>query len=275
MYRVGCFRLPLIAITLVLGNTTPVTVPQTSAPLEIIDGALPAKRIYFIRHGQALHNVAGAGQCHNEALVDPQLTRIGRKQALVLGRELAKAGIPVDVVLASPMQRTLQTAVLLLRGARWRRHPGPSAVRVLAIEDAREHFSACAADARHSLTWSKQAFPGVDFRGVPSDADPFRPLKEGGFGQREATEALKARVLRLLRNLLTRPEAHVVVVSHGSFIRRVIEAARQLGLARVQLPEGLPRHLVAAPEALAPGYCQVVCFELQLPVLDLTPDLLW
>ncbi|GAP84528.1 putative phosphoglycerate mutase family protein [Rosellinia necatrix] len=61
--------------------------------------------IHVIRHAEAAHNVA-----KDATLRDPKLTETGLSQCEKLASEVAKLG-PIEVVLCSPMKRTIQTAL--------------------------------------------------------------------------------------------------------------------------------------------------------------------
>ena len=218
--------------------------------------ALPTsrvKRIFFVRHGLALHNVAGQGHCQDTAVFDAPLVKKGSEQARALGQEFAAARVDAQVIIASPLWRTLQTAQLLRSGMRGRN------TRTLVMEDAREHFSACTADSRGPISRAKAFFSDFDFGGTASDADPFLA---GRAGRHEAHSAMRARVKRFLRSLRILPESSVVVVSHGTYIRRVAELAPGLGFVRVR-PRGLPAEVLAPSGSRVPGNCQVVAFELR------------
>ncbi|MDP2951379.1 MAG: histidine phosphatase family protein [bacterium] len=63
-------------------------------------------KVYFVRHGQTEYNAKRLHQNENAVLSDE-----GLRQAGVLAKRFAK--IPIDLILASPMQRTKQTAEII------------------------------------------------------------------------------------------------------------------------------------------------------------------
>lgn len=65
--------------------------------------------LVLIRHAQALHNVASDYSLH-----DPVLSELGERQCADLAESLKKEKIAneVELVVVSPMRRTLQTAQL-------------------------------------------------------------------------------------------------------------------------------------------------------------------
>ena len=77
-----------------------------------------AVEITFIRHGQTDGNAAGRWQGHTNS----SLTELGRSQAAAMGARLAAT--PFDLVIASDLDRTVQTAAALERPVetdeRWR-----------------------------------------------------------------------------------------------------------------------------------------------------------
>lgn len=66
-------------------------------------------KVYLTRHGQTDWNVQRKVCGRSEA----QLTDLGREQAAQVGKRAAEAG--VTVILASPMERTQETAAIIAR----------------------------------------------------------------------------------------------------------------------------------------------------------------
>eukprot|EP00457_Paulinella_chromatophora_P006000 gb/GEZN01006018.1/.p1 GENE.gb/GEZN01006018.1/~~gb/GEZN01006018.1/.p1 ORF type:complete len:531 (-),score=44.20 gb/GEZN01006018.1/:56-1648(-) len=70
-------------------------------------------RIIAVRHGQAFHNVAKGGSVVGAVTYrDPLLTPTGEKMALELRQTVASERIPYDLIVVSPLRRTLQTCSL-------------------------------------------------------------------------------------------------------------------------------------------------------------------
>ena len=69
--------------------------------------------MHWVRHGEALHNVRGEF-ASNKLIRDPWLTPKGEEQAIQLGTELDQK---FDLVIVSPMRRTIQTALLISQNA--------------------------------------------------------------------------------------------------------------------------------------------------------------
>lgn len=68
-------------------------------------------RLYFVRHGESTANHADlvTGQ------LDVPLTELGRQQAMAAGIEVLNEKIAIDLIIASPLQRAHETAVLMSR----------------------------------------------------------------------------------------------------------------------------------------------------------------
>src|SRR5579872_3226060 len=87
------------------------------------------KTIYFIRHGQAEHNV-GASQYGEKAYFDKKyinakLTDLGIDQC----KNVTKLNLDVDIVYTSPIWRTLETSTINFGGRD---------IKIIATEEIRE-----------------------------------------------------------------------------------------------------------------------------------------
>lgn len=69
----------------------------------------PVKKLYFVRHGLTDMNVAGLVSGRAEA----NLTAEGRAQAVVAGQSIKQHGPAIDLIIASPARRTMETARLI------------------------------------------------------------------------------------------------------------------------------------------------------------------
>ena len=66
-------------------------------------------RYYFARHGESTANVEGVAAGWS----DVALTNQGRAQARAIGRDLEYADRQIDIIIASPLVRALDTAVII------------------------------------------------------------------------------------------------------------------------------------------------------------------
>lgn len=214
------------------------------------------KTIHFIRHGLAQHNVGSAG-CYDFEVYDARLVDVGTEQAMSIGSELAKAGTHTDVIITSPLWRTLQTTSFMLKHG-W--GDGRSSPDVFVMEDAREHFTACTDNARGTTSRAAAAFPDFHFDPLASNRDPMLVGGEG-LGQYESSDDLHERAARFLHALRNRAESNIIVVSHGTFIGAALAQAEQMGWVRVTMPR-LSEHAIAQPGQFF-GNCQVATVELR------------
>ncbi|EFJ33267.1 hypothetical protein SELMODRAFT_439299 [Selaginella moellendorffii] len=212
------------------------------------------KILHLVRHAQGHHNVGYAGTVFSLALrmvvprwqllegwncfgiEDASLTTTGWKQVKELRERKVHGG--VDLVVVSPMTRTLQTAAGVFGGGE--RKPGeelpplmadgvgacPAAAvssvgcpPFIALELCREHTSVYPCDKRSSISRCKQRFPAVDFSQIMDEEDslwsPTLP---------ESKASLDARRRALLQWLAARKEKKIAVVSHSFFLSRLVGA---------------------------------------------------
>jgi broad specificity phosphatase PhoE/ribonuclease HI len=176
----------------------------------------------LLRHGETPHTAekrfSGSGG------QDPELSEVGLGQAAAVAERLAASG-GIDVVLASPMRRTRQTAdaVAAALGATVREVDG---------------FRECAFGEWEALTYDevKQGWPAeLDaWRGDPKTAPP------GG----ESFADVRRRVLRARDQLLARyPRQSVLVVSHVTPIKVLVADALGAPMAALYRMELSPATL--------------------------------
>mmetsp|Transcript_87427 Transcript_87427/g.244695 ORF Transcript_87427/g.244695 Transcript_87427/m.244695 type:complete len:369 (+) Transcript_87427:98-1204(+) len=157
------------------------------------------KVVTFVRHAQAEHNV------NNEyGIRDPSITELGKRQAQELALRLK--GLSTDVIITSPLRRTLQTTQLVFGGSR-----APILVQSLLQEGG---DSPC--DVGSDKATLKSWFPGSPFN-FDSLADDWY-IKEGI----NHTDRLPERIARFVGWLRARPERSVVVVAHGVLLNGLL-----------------------------------------------------
>ena len=172
--------------------------------------------IVLVRHAQGTHNVAaqlyGIDIYQDPFFTDAQLTQEGEQQALHASSLLQFHGLrdDVDLVVSSPLRRTLHTATLL-----YANHETPPPF--VACELAREAHGLFTSDKRSSVSHLSALYPHVDFRGVATEEDTWHdPLR------RETVGEVHIRSLRFLRWLvelaLANSLSRVIVVSLGVFL---------------------------------------------------------
>ena len=120
-----------------------------------------AKDVYFIRHGEAAHNVAP--RPWGEELVDAPLTDVGRQQAAGLVPQAA--GVSLDVVIVSPLVRAIETATIGLAAHLERGVP------FVVEELCREQLGPNLPDKRRPKDALAAAHPALDFSAMPDGED--------------------------------------------------------------------------------------------------------
>ncbi|KXG25754.1 phosphoglycerate mutase-like protein 1 isoform X2 [Sorghum bicolor] len=195
------------------------------------------KTIYLVRHAQGIHNVAGEkdfGAYMSHDLFDAQLTPLGWSQVDGLREHVKKSGLAekIELVISSPLLRTMQTAVGVFGGEKYTDgvnapplmvenagHSGRPAVSSLncppfiAVETCREHLGVHPCDKRRSITEYRPLFPAIDFSLIENDEDV---LWEPDV--REANEAVALRGMKFMDWLWTREEKEIAIVSHSGFL---------------------------------------------------------
>ncbi|KAG0554638.1 hypothetical protein KC19_12G107400 [Ceratodon purpureus] len=196
------------------------------------------KIIHVVRHGQGYHNVAGNVDLKNYEswdFVDASLTELGWRQAEALHDHLVTTHIRnhVELVVVSPLLRTLQTAVgvwgggtlldgepphsaLMRPGVGHCRHPAISSAGAppfVANEWCREQNGVHPCDKRSSISSYKVSFPAVDFSQVETDEDTWWQATN-----RETPDEIWTRARVFLKWILERTERRIGVVSHSSFL---------------------------------------------------------
>ncbi len=190
------------------------------------------KMVYFIRHAEGTHNEAarlhGEGAYKSWEWMDAELTPVGEQQAVALQEQLLASRLmeSLDLVVVSPLRRTLHTATLVFgidttNGGK-STHLRPHVPPFVAIEALRETAGGDPCNKRSVLSELARRFPHVDFSQVQSEEDVL--YDEGGW---ESEESMEARGHYFLWWLGQRPERTVAVVTHGSFLMTVFERVLQ------------------------------------------------
>ncbi|KAI1081824.1 phosphoglycerate mutase-like protein [Whalleya microplaca] len=168
----------------------------------------PNSRLILTRHAQAEHNVD-----LDYSIADAPLTPLGKKQAASLATQIPDLQKEADLVVSSPLRRTLQTTYL-----GW----GPATARLGGLKNV-----ICLPEAQecNSLpcdTGSPREVLEADPEFAVFNLDPLKPewtSKEGFWAPTEA--ALNNRAKWVRKFLRERPEKNIVLVSHGDILRRI------------------------------------------------------
>ncbi|KAG7381724.1 hypothetical protein PHYPSEUDO_005723 [Phytophthora pseudosyringae] len=185
------------------------------------DGTRNLKVIFFVRHGEGLHNDAIKlyGSVHwykelvtSEVYRDAELTPFGIQDAQSKGppsiqAEMERGMPPIERVIVSPISRAIQTAQHFLA-----KRQVPNAPFV-CMEGCREHLGVDTCNNRRSVSELRAKFPDMDF----SDEEDALWTTD----HRESAEEIQARAKEFLAELFrVIPGRHVAVVTHLDSLRR-------------------------------------------------------
>ncbi|GJX31865.1 phosphoglycerate mutase-like protein 1 isoform X2 [Tanacetum coccineum] len=192
-----------------------------------------------VRHAQGIHNVIGDKDYKaymSPDYFDAELTQLGWKQVENLRKHVHASGLTkrIDVVITSPLLRTMQTAVGVFGGEGYTDiedslplmlanagNSGRSAISslncppIVAVELCREHLGVHPCDRRRSISEYECLFPAVDFSlaSIESDEDVLWKADV-----RETKEELASRGKKFLDWLWTREEKEIAIVTHSGFL---------------------------------------------------------
>lgn len=171
-----------------------------------------APTIHVIRHGQAAHNESLSTTIH-----DPELSKLGHEQCKALAAVIEKMGVPINMVLTSPLIRATQTA---LEGFESFTKNGGVIIPLAELQT----ITANRCDIGSPVEELKRKFEGEPLNYDLVDDD----WTDKGPGSRFAPEnvPLRAQAARGVIRQVCRPwhdkDYHVAVVSHGGFIRALV-----------------------------------------------------
>ena len=194
--------------------------PQANDPSQMV------KVVHFMRHGEGEHNAACDSRgskafYHSEEFADAPLTKAGEQQAKDIGKALK--GVPVQLVVASPLTRTLQTVGHVMQ--EWREEDAARQPRLVALEWCREGMThgVQPCNRRRPVSVVRQEFPQFDFSEVADDEDMIWDPKVG-----ESEDALDARITAFLAWLAGREEENVLVSTHSLFLHALLSRHLEL-----------------------------------------------
>lgn len=152
------------------------------------------KQLFGIRHGEGWHNVLykSMGMQSYSEYADTTLTAEGMRQA-------ANANAPeVDVVLVSPLMRTLQTANIMF--------PDTPTIALECLKEypQEEHISNC----RSETSLLQQLFPKVDFSDLKDETQPWPNVTD------PATNLNRAKLI-----IATSTATRFAIVSHSTWLK--------------------------------------------------------
>jgi len=116
-----------------------------------------------------------------------------------------------DVILVSPLIRTLETATVLRETIN---------ANVIVVEEIREHYGQYPCDKRKSTKVLSKQFPHFDFTLLEEEDTLWTET-------REPQDQLHARVERMLNLLVGMPKKCICVVTHNGFLKALMDVLRQ------------------------------------------------
>lgn len=164
-------------------------------------------RVHLVRHAQGFHNLSIA----NHSMHDPLLTSTGFEQCRKLAKEFPYTE-DVDLVVASPLKRTIYTALCSFPQAIQVKH-----LKVIALPELQE-TSDLPCD-----TGSAPEEVEREFQGKPVDLSTLQTPEGKSWNSKQGrwapdADAINARAADARKWLLARPEKDIVVVTHGGFL---------------------------------------------------------
>ncbi|KAH1131921.1 hypothetical protein J1N35_003299 [Gossypium stocksii] len=145
-------------------------------------------RLHLIRHAHELHN--------SKEGTNPQLSPLGSQQVRDERKNLFATGVMqrIQLVVTSPMLRTLQTSVGVFVGSEKHGDNCNNHPRIIATELCRVRMI----ESEDDISWEAE--------------------------ESETDEAVAARGVEFIKWLLEREEKEIAVVSHGGFLQQTLLA---------------------------------------------------
>ncbi|KAB8303335.1 hypothetical protein EYC80_004768 [Monilinia laxa] len=202
--------------------------------------------VHLMRHGQAYHNLGHSidqTNVQSYAIPDPPLTDEGIKQAKAARERMAERCAVPNLVLTSPLARTIETTLHVFpvanNGSRAAQPP------IVAYDDLRES-GAYLCNVRQDLTVLTDSYShkGIDFATLSPVVPPIKSAtrtkqrshivrKEiliiaeiirqgGGIWKGIYIQGPSVKNVRWYGHSNVRKDIHIVVVSHGSFMKYLL-----------------------------------------------------
>eukprot|EP01041_Mallomonas_annulata_P009356 gene9356-19408_t len=166
------------------------------------------KTVVFIRHGQALHNVAPK----DKTKLDPPLTSKGIEEATACREKILNGIVSVpNVIFTSTHERTLQTTTTIFADY-------IGSIPIYATEQCREVLNSFQCNKRTSLSEKRELYKHVDFTLVQDDDDTVAGT-EASMPREEQYASGMDRARAFLLYLEGMPQTNIAVVTHGRFMQ--------------------------------------------------------
>jgi len=160
---------------------------------------MATKLLYFVRHGETLNNAKNIRQGP-----DGPLSEKGRAQALETAKRFPKEKGRPEVIIASPYERTKETAGIIANELNMEVEYSPLLVERRNPSEIIGH-SGSEQEVQKIVNQIDKSYHADDLR--YSDEENFTDLK--------------ARAKKLLEFIARRPEEKIILVTHGIFLKMV------------------------------------------------------
>lgn len=174
--------------------------------------AVETPTLHLVRHAQGYHNLS----VENHSIPDPQLTPYGKEQCASLHKSFPYMD-KVDLIVASPIKRTIYTALLSFASVIESKN-----LRVIALPELQE-TSDLPCDTGSSVEEVEREFAGqpVDLSILKKEEYKTWNNKKGRWAPN--AKAIEARAKDARKWLMERKEKNIVVVTHGGFLHYFTE----------------------------------------------------
>ena len=167
-----------------------------------------SKNLYCIRHGLAEHNINylkyGCKTFYDPNFIDTSLVEEGFKQAVNLGESWSNIK-DIELVVVSPLKRTLQTASEIFKNID---------IPIISFELAREYpIGGHTCNKRSDKEYLMNTFPKINFDDIKEGEDYL-----WDFEKQESIHELDLRINTFKKFIESRPEKNIALVGHASFI---------------------------------------------------------
>ncbi|XP_044963992.1 phosphoglycerate mutase-like protein 1 isoform X2 [Hordeum vulgare subsp. vulgare] len=171
------------------------------------------KNIYLVRHAQGIHNVEGEkdhSAYMSPALLDAHITPLGWRQVDCLREHVTKCGLDkkIELVIVSPLLRTMQTAVGVFGGGSHTNEVIASPLLMVEGVGQSGHAAISSLNCPPFL-----AVEACRERLIENDEDVLWEPEV-----RETIESVAARGMKFIDWLWTREEKDIAIVTHSSFL---------------------------------------------------------
>ncbi|KAJ6809614.1 phosphoglycerate mutase-like protein 1 isoform X1 [Iris pallida] len=210
------------------------------------------KTLHLVRHAQGVHNVEGEKDFKaymSPELFDAHLTPLGWSQVDNLRKHVDACGLAkkVELVITSPLLRTMQTAVgvfggeslsdgssvppLMVENAGNSNHLAISSLNCppfIAVEHCREHLGVHPCDKRRSISEYQPLFPAIDFSLICISLQSSCKIENNEdvlwkADVREPNSDVAARGSKFIDWLWTRKEKEIAIVTHSGFLFHTLQ----------------------------------------------------